>query len=127
QMVMLRTKQDIVITAQISVNCTYGYDIQCEVVGESGIAALAEPSQPIIRHHGQVKRAVLMDWKLRFIDSYDVELQTFINNVKTGNWTAGASAWDGYAAAVAADACVKAQQSGEQESITMPEKPAFYA
>src|SRR5699024_8880118 len=60
QMVMLRTKQDIVITAQISVNCTYGYDIQCEVVGESGIATLAEPSQPIIRHNGQVKRAVLM-------------------------------------------------------------------
>lgn len=33
---------------------------------------------------------------------------------------------DGYAAAVAADACVRAQKSGAIERIEMAARPAFY-
>lgn len=38
----------------------------------------------------------------------------------------GPTAWDGYAAAVTADAFVKAQKSGQIEPITMEVMPDFY-
>ena len=69
--------------------------------------------------------AILTDWKDRFIKAYDVELQAFINDVKAGQLH-GPSAWDGYAASVAADACIKAQGTSEPVEVTLPECPAFY-
>ena len=40
----------------------------------------------------------------------------------------GPNAWDGYLAAITADALVRAQTSGKVETITpAKEKPAFYA
>ena len=66
-------------------------------------------------------------WKDRFIASYDVELQDFINAAAQGT-AAGPSPWDGYAAAISADACVEAQgKPGTIVSISMPERPALYA
>lgn len=127
QIVILETTKGIVINTEIFVNCQYGYDIQCEVVGETGIATLPEPTQVLFRKAGNLQRAILVDWKKRFIDAYDVELQAFINNVKSGTFTHGASAWDGYAAAVAADVCVLAQKTGKIEPISMPKTPAFYS
>lgn len=66
------------------VNCQYGYDIQCEVVGETGIARLPEPSAVQMRKSASLSTAILTDWKDRFIKAYDVELQAFINDVKAG-------------------------------------------
>jgi myo-inositol 2-dehydrogenase/D-chiro-inositol 1-dehydrogenase len=125
QIVLLETAKGVRIDVEIFVNCTYGYDIQCEVVGESGIARLPEPMSVQTRSAAKLSTSILTDWKKRFIDAYDVELQDFINNVLSGEMT-GPSAWDGFAAAVAADACVAAQKSGDIVPVTMPVKPAFY-
>uniref|UniRef100_UPI0035564971 Gfo/Idh/MocA family oxidoreductase n=2 Tax=Pseudomonadota TaxID=1224 RepID=UPI0035564971 len=64
--------------------------------------------------------------KQRFIAAYDVELQDFINSVARGQLQ-GPSAWDGYTAAVTADACVAAQRSGAIEPVKLPQRPTFYA
>ncbi|WP_343550328.1 Gfo/Idh/MocA family oxidoreductase [Pantoea sp.] len=125
QIVLLETAKGVRIDVEIFVNCAYGYDIQCQVVGETGIANLPEPMSVQTRSAAKLSTSILIDWKKRFIDAYDVELQDFINNVLSGEMT-GPSAWDGYAAAVAADACVAAQNSGVIEAINMPVKPAFY-
>lgn len=69
-------------------NCQYGYDIQCEVVGETGIARLPEPSAVQMRKSASLSTAILTDWKDRFIKAYDVELQAFINDVKAASCTA---------------------------------------
>jgi myo-inositol 2-dehydrogenase/D-chiro-inositol 1-dehydrogenase len=69
---------------EVFVNCQYGYDIQCEVVGETGIAKLPEPSQVQLRSGAKLSNAILMDWKDRFIGAYDVELQAFIDSVLAG-------------------------------------------
>lgn len=73
-------------------NCQYGYDIQCEVVGETGIARLPEPSAVQMRKAANLSTAILTDWKDRFIKAYDVELQAFINDVQAGQLH-GPSAW----------------------------------
>ncbi|MCA3867213.1 MAG: inositol 2-dehydrogenase, partial [Burkholderia sp.] len=78
-----------------------------------------------LKHAARQSVEIMTDWKERFIASYDVELQAFIDGVRQGALT-GPSAWDGYAAAVAADACVRAQKSGAVEPIAMAERPAFY-
>ncbi|WP_156292828.1 Gfo/Idh/MocA family protein [Serratia oryzae] len=125
QIVLLETAKGTRIDVEIFVNCQYGYDIQCEIVGESGIAKLPEPSSVQMRSGAKLSTEILTDWKERFIDAYDVELQAFINDVQIGKLT-GPSAWDGYAAAVAADACIAAQLSGEIVPIRLPARPDFY-
>ncbi|MDP1075165.1 inositol 2-dehydrogenase, partial [Klebsiella pneumoniae] len=66
------------------VNCQNAYDIQSEVVGETGIARLPEPSAVQMRKSASQSTAILTDWNDRFITAYDVELQAFINDVKAG-------------------------------------------
>lgn len=125
QIVMFETQKGTLIDVEIFVNCRYGYDIQCEVVGEKGIARLPEPASVQMRSAAKLSTSILTDWKDRFIRAYDTELQNFINDVKVGQLR-GPSAWDGYAASVAADACLKAQESGETVNIALPERPLFY-
>jgi myo-inositol 2-dehydrogenase / D-chiro-inositol 1-dehydrogenase len=126
QVVMLETVKGVRIDVEVFVNCQYGYDIQCAVVGEEGIANLPEPQSLLMRKGAKLSQEILMDWKDRFIAAYDVELQDFLDGINQGQLR-GASSWDGMAAAVAADVCVKAQQSGQIEPIVMPPRPAFYA
>lgn len=125
QIVLLETARGVRIDIEVFVNCAYGYDIQCEVVGETGIASLPDPSAVTLRREARLEQAILTDWKERFIAAYDVELQHFINGVQH-HQIAGPSAWDGYAAALAADACVLAQSNGQVVGIKMPPRPEFY-
>lgn len=124
--VLLETKQGIRIDTEIFVNCQYGYDIQCQVVGETGTANLSEPSSVLMRSEAKLFTDILVDWKDRFIDSYDVELQEWINFTIKGEMH-GPSAWDGYVVAVTADACVKAKHMGQIVPISITERPAFYS
>ncbi|MDR7305784.1 Gfo/Idh/MocA family oxidoreductase [Rhodoferax saidenbachensis] len=127
QVVVLETKKGVLIDVEIFVNCAYGYDIQCEVVGEEGTARLPEPMTVDMRLGAKRQSTILTDWKDRFVASYDVELNDFIAAASKGGAT-GPSAWDGYAAAVTSDACVQAQESnGQAVAIELPPRPALYA
>lgn len=126
QVVVLETAKGVLIDVEIFVNCQYGYDIQCEVVGEAGTARLPEPMAVALRLDAKRQSSILTDWKDRFVASYDVELQDFIAAASKGGAT-GPSAWDGYAAAVTSDACVQAQESaGQAVAIELPARPALY-
>lgn len=125
QIVLFETREGTRIDVEISVNCQYGYDIQCEVVGETGIAKLPEPSSVQMRSNAKLSLDILTDWKDRFIEAYDIELQAFINDVLVNRLT-GPSSWDGYAAAITADACITAQNSEKITAINLPPRPAFY-
>lgn len=126
QIITLKTESGIIINAEVFVNCKYGYDIQCEVVGEEGVVTLPEVQSVTFRKNAQYGVNLLMDWKQRFIDAYDVELQDFIDSIQKTGEPNGPTSWDGYIAAVTADACVKAQESGNWESVVLKEKPDFY-
>lgn len=126
QIVLLETAKGVRIDVEVFVNCRYGYDIQCQVVGEEGLANLPEPMSIVTRKEAKLQNAILTDWKHRFIDSYDVELQDFIDAAAKG-MASGPSSWDGYVAAVTSDACVKAQETGEIVPIELPARPALYA
>jgi myo-inositol 2-dehydrogenase/D-chiro-inositol 1-dehydrogenase len=123
--VLLETAKGVRINGEIFVNCQYGYDIQCQVVGEKGTANLPEPSSVILRSEAKLSTEILTDWKQRFIDSYDLELQDWINSTLKGEVN-GPTAWDGYVAAVTSDACLHAKQTGQIVPISIAERPAFY-
>jgi len=126
QIVILETQAGIIINVEISVNCQYGYDIQCEVVGEDGIVKLPEFQSITYRKNATLGSNILIDWKQRFIAAYDTELQDFMDSIKKTGEPNGPTAWDGYIAQVTADACIKSQQSGGREEVVLAEKPDFY-
>jgi len=126
QIVLLETARGVRIDVEIFVNCRYGYDIQCQIVGEEGLANLPDPMAIQVRKNAALQTPILTDWKQRFIDSYDVELQDFIDAAAEGT-ASGPSSWDGYVAAVTSDACVLAQeQSGSIIPIALPVRPSLY-
>lgn len=123
----LKTAKGVVITTEIFVNCHYGYDIQCEIVGEDGTAKLPEPMTIQTRLGAKLQSDILTDWKDRFVASYDVELQDFLTAAAQGT-ASGPTSWDGYMAAVTSDACVAAQDAeGTSVAISYPARPALYA
>ena len=115
----------VVVVLEVNVNCKFGYDINCEVVCEEGVINLPCPSFPTIRSNFEVSTAIEKNWILRFIDSYDVELQDWVDHVLEGT-TGGSSAWDGYTAALTADALVASQKSGKVEKVVTGGTPEFY-
>ncbi|MGE4549499.1 MAG: Gfo/Idh/MocA family protein [Intestinibacillus sp.] len=125
QIMMLRTKGGICIDVEVFVNCRFGYDIECEVVCEEGVIKMPEPSFPMVRAEGARHTPIETDWKTRFIEAYDVELQDWVFSTLKGEVN-GPTAWDGYLASVTADALVKAQISGAIEPIVTDAAPLFY-
>ncbi|MDU7027175.1 MAG: Gfo/Idh/MocA family oxidoreductase [Clostridiales bacterium] len=126
QIMLLRTKKGICIDVEVFVNCKFGYDINCEVVCEDGVVKMPAPAYPVIRRNAALSTTIDTDCFVRFRDSYDTEMQNWVENAKKGVVT-GPTAWDGYLAAVTADALVKAQETGNVELIkTDMEKPEFY-
>lgn len=125
QIMVLKTKSGVIIDLEVFVNCRFGYDINCEVICEEGVIHMPAPSFPSYRKNGCYSTPIEQSWINRFIDSYDVELQNWVDCAKIGI-VEGPNAWDGYVAAVTADALVKAQTSGQEEPVVTGKMPAFY-
>lgn len=125
QLMILTTKSGVCINLEVYVNCKFGYDIQCEAVCENGVLRMPDPSGLLVRADAKRYTALETDWVLRFIDAYDVELQEWVEDVQSGHLR-GPSSWDGYAAAVTADALLRAQKSGKIEPIILDECPEIY-
>ena len=125
QIMLLKTGSGVRIDAEINMNCHYGYDIQCEVVGERGTARLPDPNTILLKTDGTRSCQIYSDWSERFIEAYDIELQQWIDSLNQGALQ-GPSAWDGYAACVTADTLIQARLKGTIEPVLIREKPAFY-
>ena len=125
QVMILKTKGGVVVVLEVNVNCGFGYDINCEVVCENGVVNLPCPSFPTVRYANNISTKIEDNWIMRFIDSYDVELQDWVDHALRGE-TGGSSAWDGYVASITADALVKSQTSGVVEKVITGGTPDFY-
>ncbi len=122
---LLEMRGGALATIETSVNIAYGYDIRGEVVGETGVAALAESNPVVVKSGGAFSGRVPMDWRERFAPAFDAEFREWLAAAAQGGAT-GPSAWDGYVATVVTDAGVAAMRSGERVAITLREQPALY-
>lgn len=114
------------VDVEVSVNITYGYDIRGEIVGETGVAALAESNTVVVKREGSFGGRVPEDWRDRFIRAFDTEFQEWLLAAATGTAT-GPSAWDGYAATAVCDAALESLQSGTRKTVSLRKRPDFYA
>ena len=125
-MIILRMRGGALVNIETSVNIAYGYDIRGEIVGETGVATIAESNSVVVKTKGAFSGRVPEDWRERFIRAYDVELQEWLDACAQGT-VQGPSTWDGYAATVATDAGLVALKSGNWAPVTLREKPGLYA
>ncbi|MEH3034443.1 MAG: Gfo/Idh/MocA family oxidoreductase [Aeromicrobium erythreum] len=125
QVATLWTAAGQMITAEVFVNAAYGYDVRVEAVGTGGSASL-EPRTPVVaRVAGASASSIGSDFVAHFIESYRLELAAWADASRRGE-VVGASAWDGYAANLVADAGVRALRSGEKQPVDVPARPSLY-
>ncbi len=112
QLIHLRTADGVLSTCETFLNARYGYDIRCEVVGETGAISLTEPARVRLdagQRHGIGYAA---DWRPRFADAYRIELQAWIDSVLAGAPTPLATGRDGVAASAVAEAVITSMHHG---------------
>ena len=107
QLVLLETASGVLIDVEVFVNARYGYDIRCELVGETGTLRLDEQVAP--------------DFRARFATAYRRELDAWVQGLGDGP-----SAWDGYAANAVADACLDSLASGGRAGVRQIARPPLY-
>jgi myo-inositol 2-dehydrogenase / D-chiro-inositol 1-dehydrogenase len=125
QLVLLETTEGVLVDVEVFVTTQYGYEIRCEVVGESGTLTLPQPARVAVRAGGHAAREIDEDYRTRFVDAYREELQAWAAAARNGR-AVGASAWDGYVAAVVADACVHSVRTGARTEVAPAPRPALY-
>ncbi|MEU3615542.1 Gfo/Idh/MocA family oxidoreductase [Streptomyces sp. NPDC006872] len=126
QIMLFETAKGVRIDLEVFVNCRYGYDIQCEAVGEEGLVRLPDPASVGVRTAGQHTTEVLTDWVGRFTDAFDTEFREWIAGIAAGAEPTGPSAWDGYAATVVTSATVEALESGRVVATDLEPRPVLY-
>ena len=125
QFVVLESAEGAIMDLEIFVNAGYGYDVRCELVGETGTVSLMQPATATLRVDGMDGQAVLADARPRFAPAFRAELQAWVNAAANGT-VDGADAWDGYAAAAIAETCLQAAATGATSKVQLVAKPALY-
>ena len=125
-LVLFEMADGVLVDLEVSVNVHYGYEIRCEVSGETGTVELADPAPVRIRREGAVAGLVPADWRERFALSYDLELAEWVDTVAAARPPAGPSAWDGYVAQIVADAALSSLHAGGRVPIELPARPGLY-
>jgi myo-inositol 2-dehydrogenase / D-chiro-inositol 1-dehydrogenase len=122
---VLETARGQLVNIEIFIDATYGYDVRGELVCEQGTISLAPPNRTEVNldlAHGSAYPA---DWRPRFADAYRLQAQAWIGAI-AGGARAGASAWDGYAAAAVAEAGLLSLAENRSVAVGLIERPALY-
>jgi myo-inositol 2-dehydrogenase/D-chiro-inositol 1-dehydrogenase len=125
QVAVVETASGVLATIEVFLNAGYGYDIQCEVVGDGGTARLIWPSPPGRHSAGRERAEAAPDFVTRFADAYRVELSAWVDSIRRGT-AIDPSAWDGHAANLVAAAGVASLHSGERVSVEVERRPDLY-
>jgi myo-inositol 2-dehydrogenase/D-chiro-inositol 1-dehydrogenase len=126
QIVVIELTGGEVVTIESFVNCQYGYDVRCEIVGSLGTVSLDNPRTTIVIGRARRSESVPADWRVRFGTAYLAELQSWVTGLASGQ-VGGPSAWDGYAATAVASAAVDSFAKGARVDVMLGERPALYA
>jgi len=121
QLILLRTADGVLSTVDIFLNARYGYDVRCEVVGETGTASLREPARTEVDTSLTRGLAYGADWRPRFAEAYRLELQAWVDALGGSDRGPLASAYDGLVASAVADAVITSMHSdGARVRVDVP-------
>jgi myo-inositol 2-dehydrogenase/D-chiro-inositol 1-dehydrogenase len=122
---VLKTVAGQLVNVEINNNAAYGYDVRGELVGEKGSVLLRSPVATELHVHLQSITTYAEDWRPRFAEAYRLQNGAWLRSIETGE-PAGASAWDGYAATLVAEAGVRSLERSAPVKVAPVAKPALY-
>jgi myo-inositol 2-dehydrogenase/D-chiro-inositol 1-dehydrogenase len=124
----LETADGQLVNIEINNNAAYGYDVRAELVGEKASVAMNQVAFTRIDQRLGQHTGYDADWRGRYYDAYRRQNRAFLRFVETRKFPEIASScWDGYCAAIVAEAGVKALNEGRKVAVEMINKPEFYA
>lgn len=125
---VLETEGGQLVTIEINNNAAYGYDVRAELVGEAASISMNHVAYTRLDRAQTQSTTFEADWRGRYFDAYRQQNRAFLRFVQGEAFPEqGASAWDGYAAAVVAEAGVTALASGVKSPVAMIDRPEVYA
>jgi myo-inositol 2-dehydrogenase/D-chiro-inositol 1-dehydrogenase len=122
QIAIFQTASGRHVDVELFVTTGVAYEVRTEVVGELGSATigldvgLVRKSSP-----GVWGGRITPGFRERFGTAYDIELQRWVNAVRSGANVDGPTAWDGYAAAAVCEAGVRSLETGERVAVDLAE------
>lgn len=123
QIAIFRTVSGRHVDVELFVTTGVAYEVRTEVVGELGSATigldvgLVRKSAP-----GTWGGRITPGFRERFGTAYDIEIQRWVDSVRSGVNVDGPTAWDGYAAAAVCEAGVRSLESGERVDVDLAER-----
>jgi len=75
QIIVVQLAGGEVVTIESFVNCRYGYDVRCEIVGSLGTVSLDNPRTTVVVGENGRQEHIPGDWRERFGPAYVSELQ----------------------------------------------------
>jgi myo-inositol 2-dehydrogenase/D-chiro-inositol 1-dehydrogenase len=108
QIAIFRTDSGRHVDVEVFVTTGVGYEVRAEVIGEHGSATIG-------------LGRLTPGFRERFGSAYDIELQRWVDAVRSGVNVDGPTAWDGYAAAAVCAAGVRSLQTGERVAVELAE------
>lgn len=123
QIAIFRTVSGRHVDVELFVTTGVAYEVRTEVVGELGSATigldvgLVRTSAP-----GTWGGRITPGFRERFGTAYDIEIQRWVDAVRSGVNVDGPTAWDGYAAAAVCEAGVRSLESGERVDVDLAER-----
>jgi myo-inositol 2-dehydrogenase / D-chiro-inositol 1-dehydrogenase len=122
---VLKTVDGQLVSVEINNNAAYGYDVRGELVGERGSVFLRSPAASELHVNLQSITRYAEDWRPRFAEAYRLQNSAWLKSIETGI-PAGASAWDGYAATLIAEAGVQSLEKSAPVQVAPVSKPNLY-
>jgi myo-inositol 2-dehydrogenase/D-chiro-inositol 1-dehydrogenase len=123
---VLETEKGRLVTIDLFLNASYGYDVRTEIVCERGTVTMTPPDLSHVRSDGREAFSFAADWRPRFSAAYMLQTQDWVKAIVAGRLPAGSSAWDGYVASAVAAAGVEALKSGRPTEVKLVSRPEFY-
>lgn len=124
QIAIFQTASGRHVDVEIFVTTGVAYEVRTEVVGEHGSATIGLDVGVVTKTSpGRWGGQISAGFRERFGLAYDIEVQRWVDAVRSGDNVAGPTAWDGYAAAAVCAAGVESLESGELAVVKLAERP----
>jgi myo-inositol 2-dehydrogenase/D-chiro-inositol 1-dehydrogenase len=123
QIAIFRTASGRHVDVELFVTTGVGYEVRTEVVGELGSATIGLDIGLVRKcSPGTWGGRIAPGFRERFGTAYDIEVQRWVDAVRSGVNVDGPTAWDGYAAAAVCEAGVRSLETGERVDVQLVER-----
>lgn len=124
-LVLMELASGVLVDVEMNVSARFGYQVTTEAVLAEAVARIGEPSGLRLWQSGAARRTEHLDYRTRFAQAYDAQVQAWVDAVRAGVAT-GPSAWDGYLAALCCEAGVAALDRPGRVAVEHPDAPELY-